>query len=168
MPNTPQGFPYPNATDPVSSGAANFQALATAIDAKVAEVAYAQIVANLAINATSAAAPTLIVATPSVACPAVPLMIEFYGTIATAPANVTVGLILYVDNVAAGQICTIAGLAASAFATQVGRRRLTLTSGTHVFDVRGYNSIAAGQASILAGDGSPGTFEPAFLRVMRA
>lgn len=32
MPNTPKGLPYPNPTDPVSSGAANFQALANAVD----------------------------------------------------------------------------------------------------------------------------------------
>jgi hypothetical protein len=32
MPSTPKGFPYPTAADPVSSGAANIQALAQAID----------------------------------------------------------------------------------------------------------------------------------------
>lgn len=36
MPNTGQGFPYPPATDPVAQGAAAIQALAEAIEAKLA------------------------------------------------------------------------------------------------------------------------------------
>jgi hypothetical protein len=38
MPSTPRGLPYPNATDPVSLGASDIQALAEAVDPALASV----------------------------------------------------------------------------------------------------------------------------------
>lgn len=130
------------------------------------ELAYAQIVANVAVTSTNAAAPDTIVSLPALTFDgSTVVVIEFYTAAWICDlTTVTCNIGLYDGSTQIGQIWD--SRSASANNVQFGftvSARLTPTAGAHTYKAAAYLEAAA-TFTVGAGAGGSGNLMPAFIR----
>jgi hypothetical protein len=133
----------------------------------LAEVAYAEFTADVAVTATAVGSANQIVSAGAIVYEAAPILIEFYCPQATQAA--VQNFLLLRDG--ATVLGTISRFAASATAAPVYvQRRLTPTAASHTYNFAAWNA-AAGTWTYQAGTGGTAgdatTDLPGFIRITR-
>ena len=126
------------------------------------EVAYATIVADVSVTATSEASPTEVVSSGAITYEAVPHMIEWFCS-AVAPGAGNTTIISLWD--ASTQINRIAEHADD-MAPSIGWVRITPTAASHTYRIRAHR--VTGHGTIRAGAAAAGADNsPAFIRIWK-
>lgn len=172
MPNTPFGFPYPPATDPVAQGAAAIQALAEAIETRLAGViSHTDFTANVTVSVSAEASAQVVVTAPAYVSDGVtPILVEFFAMTLRTPgvAGGTITLVLFLDGVSIGRCAQhSADTATQTDAPVYVARRIVPAAGSRVFSMRAI-ATPSGSGLVLAGAGGVGAGIPGYLRLSRA
>jgi hypothetical protein len=140
---------------------------AWALAAGGAELAVAQITANVVITNLSAAGSQLVVAAPALVYDGRPVLIEFFSPNVLTPSVASGAIHLLVAD-GGTQVAEIALVAAvSQISTPVhARLRITPTAASHTYQVFAW--VSAGTGQVNAGTGTAGSMAPAVLRITRA
>jgi|SRR5215831_12381337 len=172
MPNTPKfAFPYPAATDPVASGAANIQALAEAVEAALTNgLDFAKLTASVALPAsgTEATAATILTGTVRTYT-AGRRIIEFWCPGFTVPSAVDVRLVV-IRNTATP--VPLGNVQASAGTTNFGATANRFSwlddaapAGAYNYIVKAWTSSGTGGTLLAGAGGAAGGWAPAWMRV---
>jgi hypothetical protein len=130
------------------------------------ELAYNQIVANVAINSTTASAADLVIEGTSRTYDGAPILVEYFAGLVQVPNVAGQGTVMSLwdgatDLGGMGQVYHPSQMGATVHAS----RRVVPISGTHNYRIVGYTSGARGW--VYAGPGGAGAWPPAFVRITR-
>lgn len=132
------------------------------------EIGYDEITAPVNVASTSSVSPTTIIAGSANTYPAGTYYIEAYAPLVLTPSS-SAG-----DSVSININTGIAGKFVTSAAVQMGapfyfQNKITLTAGSHTFNMTAFASSTTGTPSVQAGDGQAAThLHPAFIRTRYA